>query len=95
MTNCDCQPDEHCKICDPEFFEKLKQDFKLTCKRCSKEFTLRLLPKMIQAMEEIRRLGSEPTGTCPACKATNPDPFTKMIMDAGITTMTDMVKEDA
>jgi hypothetical protein len=95
MTNCNCQPDEHCKICDPEFFEKLKQDFKLTCKRCGKEFTLRLQPKMIQAMQEIRRLGSEPTGTCPACKATNPDPFTKMIMDAGITTMTDMVKDDA
>jgi hypothetical protein len=73
----------------------VSEEFTMNCKRCSKPFTLVLAEKMAQAMEKIRRSGSEPVGTCPACKATNPDPFTRMMMDAGITTLTDSVKEDA
>ena len=46
-------------------------------------------------MEEMREQGTERVGTCPACKIENPDPLTKLLRDAGITTVTDMVREDA
>jgi hypothetical protein len=33
-------------------------------------------------MEDMRREGTEPVGTCPVCKAENPDPFTKLPFDS-------------
>ena len=72
------------------------KEFTISCKQCGKPFTLRLVPKVAQLFEDTgRSTGSELTGTCPPCKATNPDPFTRMLMNAGITTITDEVKEDA
>jgi hypothetical protein len=42
----------------------------------------------------LREKGAEPVGTCPRCKAENPDTLVKMMRDAGITTLSDM-GEDA
>jgi hypothetical protein len=52
----------------------VSEEFTMTCKRCSKPFTLVLAEKMAQAMEKIRRSGSEPVGTCPACRCCLADP---------------------
>lgn len=72
-----------------------KQEVKITCKRCGKEFTLVLPARIAEAMEDIRREGTEPVGTCPPCKIENPDPIVKLLRDAGIVCLTDEVKADA